>query len=428
MVSEQTKENLSRLLNVIESRKDDFRGALVAFALSGPDNQGYRVTFGLIRFMGRDETVAECDYDWGRFRIVQKVVPVETAVKQLRSTWEEEHVQINGMMPIHVQSNLHDLRQLSSHEQYGYFHKEWPGLFGYADIHETTNGAIKHEYLSRLGLPMYPDEEEAIADTMGLDLLRSWQLTQRIEVWVPDFRARIRTLRIEGKKISAEVESGLTPIEDVRIKFFSRGEKQRSKSSDLLLEGSVIEFVAEEPPVRVEAHLLSVKDGTLIDRVGYDNRYPSREGAILGMTEKDILDIISHGENEQVEFKEKVNREKPTTLMATFVAFANTKGGVILLGVDDNGRVRGVREDYSQMLTNWVHSLTDPPVEMKVRDLDLQGKRITVVEVPEGDKKPYLLVDEGPYVRRGATDKPVKRSELDDMRGGQKGVWGTGFH
>lgn len=423
MITKQTKANLSQLVNEIESRKEDFGGALVAFALSRSEKHDFHVTFGVVRFMGRDEETSELDYDWGRFRILRKWMSVEEAVELLRGIWGEECAHVNQMAPITVRSDLHDLRHLNSHEQYGFLHKDWPGFLGYADINESTRGVMKNECLSKLGFPMYPDEEEAIVDTMGLDLAQGWQLVQRIEVWVPDFRARIRAMTIDGKRIRVEVQTGRIPPEDVRVKFFSKGQGCASKSDDIPLQGSVVEFVAEEEPVRAEVHILSARDGTLIDRIGHDERYPLRGGVVARLTEKETLEIIARGENEQVEFTEKLNKGNPAPIMAAFVAFANTKGGLILLGVDDNGMITGIEEDPSGVIMNWVHSQTDPPVQVKVKTLEIQGKRVTAIEVPEGVAKPYLLIDGRAYVRRGATSRPVKRTELDELQKGHTGMF-----
>ena len=48
---------------------------------------------------------------------------------------------------------------------------------------------------------------------------------------------------------------------------------------------------------------------------------------------KKILEIIKNGENEQIEFKESFNKE----VIETIVAFANTKGGIVLIGVSNRG-------------------------------------------------------------------------------------------
>ena len=72
------------------------------------------------------------------------------------------------------------------------------------------------------------------------------------------------------------------------------------------------------------------------------------------MTWLDILQRIDRGENENTEFKRGPGDLKPTG--RAVAAFANTDGGVILMGVDDSSSILGVREDadsVSERLTNY---------------------------------------------------------------------------
>jgi len=59
------------------------------------------------------------------------------------------------------------------------------------------------------------------------------------------------------------------------------------------------------------------------------------------MTESELLELISGGENLRVEFKESRNK-LPANLFETICAFLNTKGGLILLGVNDAGKITGI--------------------------------------------------------------------------------------
>ncbi|MEX2483800.1 MAG: ATP-binding protein [Brumimicrobium sp.] len=53
------------------------------------------------------------------------------------------------------------------------------------------------------------------------------------------------------------------------------------------------------------------------------------------MKEKELRALLSQGEGLHLEFKESVN----SSLSKEIVAFANAKGGIILVGVDDNGSI-----------------------------------------------------------------------------------------
>ena len=58
----------------------------------------------------------------------------------------------------------------------------------------------------------------------------------------------------------------------------------------------------------------------------------------MKMDEKEIKKLIEKGESQKVEFKEKFDNET----METAVAFANSNGGIILIGIDDKEKIKGV--------------------------------------------------------------------------------------
>ena len=71
--------------------------------------------------------------------------------------------------------------------------------------------------------------------------------------------------------------------------------------------------------------------------------------------------MLLSGESETVEFREKLDRGRPERLGRMAVAFANTKGGTIVFGVDDDHRlvgctIKGMADD----ITNILRSYCDP--------------------------------------------------------------------
>lgn len=123
------------------------------------------------------------------------------------------------------------------------------------------------------------------------------------------------------------------------------------------------------------------------------------------MNEKEFELILKTGESFFLEFKENVDK----SLAKEIVAFSNSQGGKILIGLTDNGETKGIR------ITNKLKSQIfdagrncDPPIEIK---LSTYKNRILVVEVPEGDKKPYLC-SQGFFVRNGPNSQKLSRDEI----------------
>ena len=136
----------------------------------------------------------------------------------------------------------------------------------------------------------------------------------------------------------------------------------------------------------------------------------------------DLQALIGAGEGSTVELK----RELPPrdSVLATIVAFANTAGGELIIGVDDDGGTIGVdpraARDYEQKLGSWVVQLIAPSVVPIVKTTRIDDRLILVVSVDRGYQQPYYVTSsgmtEGAYVRIGASTRQASASSLESMR------------
>ncbi len=122
-------------------------------------------------------------------------------------------------------------------------------------------------------------------------------------------------------------------------------------------------------------------------------------------------------EDENTEFKAKFTDE----IYKEVIAFANTDGGVIYIGVGDDGTVIGIEDvdnTYTR-LTNGIRDAIQPDVTMFVRYI-LQDNNVIRIEVGEGSYKPYYLKSKGlkptgVYVRQGASSAPASSELIRQM-------------
>lgn len=133
---------------------------------------------------------------------------------------------------------------------------------------------------------------------------------------------------------------------------------------------------------------------------------------------QELYRLVKRGESSRLEFKRKAAH--PEKIVREFVAFANTKGGDVLIGVDDNGNVPGVKyaEEEIYMLNKALTTLCKPKLqyEYKVIPLDENDSRSVIhYQIAESKKKPhYALPDEHAdwgkaYVR--LADKSIQASK-----------------
>lgn len=141
------------------------------------------------------------------------------------------------------------------------------------------------------------------------------------------------------------------------------------------------------------------------------------EGVFLERPEEEILSLTRAGESQGVEYKQHVDDEnKKNDFIETVVAFLNTNRGVILVGVSDDGSVLGSQKNVED-IRKLIHDSCDPPPRnVKVEKKEISGERVIVVDVPEGDNKPYQSRrNKNFYVRHNATDMKMERSELIEL-------------
>ena len=109
--------------------------------------------------------------------------------------------------------------------------------------------------------------------------------------------------------------------------------------------------------------------------------------------DKYLKDLISVGENQKLDFKYCVSDSRK--IARTLVAFSNSDGGKLLIGVKDNGRISGIKSDEEiYMVDTAVHLFCRPEISYKIKQHSVGTKSILEVEVFKGEKKPYQAKDE----------------------------------
>ena len=111
------------------------------------------------------------------------------------------------------------------------------------------------------------------------------------------------------------------------------------------------------------------------------------------MKYKELKELIEEGENIQCEFKRKFST--PEKIAREMIAFANTKGGYMIIGVDDDKEIIGVEseKETAELIKETAASVCEPPLNYQISFIELDGKEIVVVTIPESLQKPHRLQD-----------------------------------
>ncbi|GAB3833661.1 AlbA family DNA-binding domain-containing protein [Hymenobacter jeollabukensis] len=137
----------------------------------------------------------------------------------------------------------------------------------------------------------------------------------------------------------------------------------------------------------------------------------------MKLTLPQLRELIAQGESETLEFKKRTTH--PRRISRTLASLANARGGWVLVGVEDNGRLVGVRdaEEERYLLQQAAEQFVDPPLPLRIDEVEDEDERVVlVVTVAESPRKPHrALVGEDDwrgYVRVG--DQSVQTSQLTE--------------
>lgn len=120
------------------------------------------------------------------------------------------------------------------------------------------------------------------------------------------------------------------------------------------------------------------------------------------------------GEGTTLDFKKTItNNEK---IAKSLVAFANNKGGQLLIGVADDGSIKGVKSEDEEryMITKSAHQFCKPAIEPEFEEIYVDDKLVLVVKIAESDTKPHYALDENKkwWVYYRVNDKSILASKI----------------
>jgi predicted HTH transcriptional regulator len=106
-----------------------------------------------------------------------------------------------------------------------------------------------------------------------------------------------------------------------------------------------------------------------------------------------LYKLIEEGEHQQQDFKYCINDSKK--IAKSLVAFANTNGGRLLIGVKDNGKIIGIRTDEEfYMIEAAAKIYSDPPVDFLTKQWQVEGKTVLEITIEPSNNKPHFAKDE----------------------------------
>lgn len=127
------------------------------------------------------------------------------------------------------------------------------------------------------------------------------------------------------------------------------------------------------------------------------------------MSPAELQYLVSKGESLTLEFKVKL--PEPEKLAREAIALANTAGGHLLLGVDDNGDIPGIKDpdEAAEAFRQAIEKHSLPLIEYQLAEIPITRKRSVIsIYIPASPLRPHRLVTNGP------NDKPLTIIRIRD--------------
>jgi len=365
------------------------------------------------------ETFNPFTYNYGEAIIFSRVLSCEEFLKVIEGLKNNAKVSLPelieyGAPNIFIKERQHRYEFYASYEEQGGILFEWPSSLYYT---EYSDGRYPRPQIDPIlivpNLPVFPSLDAAINKVAGIPGSSSY--IGRVIVIIPNYSARMRLTICSKNQVIVNLDSKES-LDRLLCKYYCY-------TTNGVLQGD-LEFKEDRAqfnsPIELERgyfYLLS-KEGELLDYRSLVFDYPSGAGIEIEYTPENIEVMIGGGENEKLEFKEDIPQD-PKEFVETVVAFANKHGGIIIVGVDNKGRIVGIRSDEKTLIDRIpkiIRDYCDPFVEVDIKSYEARGSTVVLIFVPQGSNKPYLVKDRGPFIRVGATDRIMTRAELDECR------------
>jgi len=130
---------------------------------------------------------------------------------------------------------------------------------------------------------------------------------------------------------------------------------------------------------------------------------------------------IQKGEGKILELKEKL--PKNTNIAKTVIAFSNTGGGKLIIGVNDKQEIVGIDDialfEIQDKIASIISDQCSPNIIPEIYSVNIENKLVLVIEVVRGNLKPYFLKNQGKangtYIRIGATNRLADLENINEL-------------
>jgi len=424
MAQPTSEETLERVLELISRRTDTYQTGVQTTVCWNSDS-GWLNSITKLEFIRKDEKPPEeLTNKYQSIQIFRRYLTPNKVGTFLKKLVEKHSLEIGA-----------DTKELSYDARFSiggrtrHPHSEWSQWP--ADIFEiqpSNSGWPPDQALIAVNAPYYPSLEYVLADLFGIRV-QSWTnyLRGQVLVVLPDFRARISKLTVALTYVRADLDCPFLQPTELIMKTYAESRTGRLMQETTRLQEPFVQFDLPDRASFVSMALMCASTGDVVDEKVFREGVPWREPNVVveEPLATEIEQLLLTGEGETVEFKEKLDTNS-RRLAKTATAFANTNGGTIVIGIDDDQRVVGYEiRGMAETITNILRSHCDPPPSFTTKIVKYDNKELFVVQVAHSPNTVHVVKDQGPFIRANRSNRTPTSYELELLqrrRGSESGL------
>ena len=368
------------LFNLIQKQKDcEFS---LRFALR-KETGVWKNCFTLLQLVKKEER-KEISYDYGDSVLGERILSLKDGLSMISDVYpknsEKGKIVISGYDEFILEGRSSN-QAVPSRHRYGYLRSDWPLRFWIYTVQQDKISRDWNRELLSESSPYYPNVNDVVTDFFGLqtDYFNSYG---ELYIVVVDYRAKIESLRLRLSKVELRVTSPEIEFKDLVIKVFAKSGARTTTLPSIYPKSDMVEFDVGFQPDSLYVALLDRSENMKVDGKIFTKWGIEEEGISVERPEEEVVLLTRAGESQNLEYKYQVDNED--------------------------------KKNDSEDILRMVHDSCDPPPKnIRVEKKSVAGNDMLIVEVPEGDNKPYQSKrDKKWYIRHNANDMEMERSEL----------------
>jgi hypothetical protein len=310
-------------------------------------------------------------------------------------------------------------------------HSEWSRWPAEVFIFEPVNGQNfpGDTPLLAVNAPYFPSLDHVLSEFFGFRS-QNWSnyFRGQVAIVVPDFRARISKLTVGLAYLRAELESRFLRPTELVAKVYAENSTGRLVQDTVHPDDWSVQVELADTASFASVALMYGETGEVLDQRAFRaNATWPEPGVVVETPEQEIEQMILTGESQTLEFKEKLDKGRPERIAKTVVAFANTKGGTIVFGVDDDHHIVGcLIPGLADTVTNLIRSYCEPVPDFSTRVVRHEDKDLLLVGIMESPAMVHTVRDRGPFIRANGTNRAPTSQELEALFGRRSIASGLG--